>query len=327
MNHSIPTWAWLSFGAIVLSVLVVDLLAHRGNRVDSFRRALLWSGVWIGLALVFGVGVFCALGRTAGQEYLGAWLMEKSLSVDTLFVFLLVFRRLGIPPEHERRVLSWGVFSAFLMRGVFVAVGTALSARFRLVFELFGALLLVTAVRMLRRPHAPRGWLIGRLQQILRCTRRLEGKRFLADVEGRTHATPLLVALLAVELTDMVFALDSIPAAFAITRQPFIVYTSNVFALLGLRSLYLVVARAMDDLRYLRHGLAAMLAFAGVKMLLGRWVELGPLLSLCVIVLCMGTAVTVSVLDRNGRLGRGHSRAAGPFANGRARAMAQRRAA
>jgi tellurite resistance protein TerC len=299
----VPVWAWAALAAIVSAALVIDLLAHRGDRVDSKRRALAWSLVWVGVAIAFNGFVALQFGIQAGEEFLATYLLEKSLSVDNLFVFLLVFSALGIPAAEQRRVLTWGIIGAVVFRGILIFVGAAVVQHWHGVLYAFGALLLVAAVKLARAPdEAGESKLLAWLERHLPWTRTLHGHRFFTRVGTRRVATPLLVALIAIELTDIVFAIDSVPAAFAITEEPFVIYSSNLFAILGLRALYVVLAGALAELRYLRYGLAAVLAFAGLKLLLASWISLPPLVSVAIIALLIGSAVIAS-LRANRRLG------------------------
>jgi len=297
MSIEVPLWGWGVAGVLVVAMVLLDLVAHRGDQVDSRRRALVWSLVWIALALAFGVFVTIYLGSEAGEQYFAAYLLEKSLSIDNLFLFLIVFRSLGIPPREQRRVLTWGVIGALVTRGLFIALGSAALARWHWISYAFGGLLLVTAVRLMRpaRTHEEVRALRW-LQRRVPISEDLDGHHFLTRRSGRWVATPLLVALVAIEATDLVFALDSLPAAFAITEEPFLIYTSNILALLGLRALYSVLAGMLASLRYLSYGLAAVLAFAGAKMLASAWIHVPPWISVGVIVGCIGVATLASVL-------------------------------
>ena len=300
----IPTWMWLVFGGLVAVLVVVDLAAHRGDHVDSKRRALAWSLGWVGIAVAFGVFVATQLGRTAGEEYFAAYLLEKSLSIDNLFLFLVIFAALKIPSAEQRRVLTWGIIGALVSRALFIGLGGAALHEWRAISYVFGAILLVTAAKLLRAPAHDAGppKILGWLTKRLPWTTELHGHHFIArvpDAAGvvRRVGTPLLLALLAIELTDVVFALDSVPAAFAVSDEPFIVYSSNVFAILGLRALYVVLAQLLADLRYLRFALAAVLAFAGGKLIAAQLgVHVSPALSVAVIVVCISTAVVASLL-------------------------------
>ena len=299
--HSIevPIWAWGLLAGLMLVLVAVDLFAHRGDHTDSKRRALLWSAAWIGVSLLFNGWVAYRFGAEAGEQFLAAYLLEKSLSVDNLFVFLVIFGALQIPTSEQRRVLTWGILGALVTRGLFIAAGAAVLQRWSFVAYVFGALLIFTAAKLLREPE-PEGEpkLIGWLERHLPWTRERDGHHFFTRRTGKLLATPLFIALVAIELTDVIFAIDSVPAAFAVSDTPFIVYSSNVFAILGLRALYVVLAGALADLRYLRVGLSAVLAFAGVKMLITKWVHIPPLLSVGVILACIGTAVVASLVHR-----------------------------
>jgi tellurite resistance protein TerC len=293
---------WAVFWTVAAVALAADIAVARvGGR--SVRGALLWSGIWIVLALLFGAWVAMRLGGDAGLTYLSAYLLEKSLSVDNLFVFALIFSQTGIPAALQHRALFWGVVGALIMRAVLIAGGIYLLARFHWVVYPFAALLLFTAVRMLWGEEKQRqlveascslctSW-IARFVQIIPVS---QGQRLLVRKNGRLYATPLLVALVAIETTDLVFAVDSIPAVLAVTRDPFLVYTSNVFALLGLRSLYFVLAGAIRRLRFLRPALAIMLLFAAAKMLLADVIEIPPTVSLAVIASIFLVAVAASLL-------------------------------
>jgi tellurite resistance protein TerC len=292
----VPAWAWGLLAGVMLVVVSIDLFAHRGDRIDSRRRALVWSLVWIAAAIAFGVFVAAWFGAPAAEQYFAAYLLEKSLSVDNLFLFLVVFTALGIPADEQRRVLTWGIVGALVTRGVFIALGAAVLHRWHEITYVFGAILVVTALKMLRETGGGSPRLMTWLERHLPWTRERAGHQFFVRQGGRWLATPLLVALLAIELTDVVFALDSIPAAFAISEEPFIVYSSNVFAVLGLRALYVVLVGAIADLRYLRYGLSAVIAFAGVKLLAAPWFTVSPLVSVAVIAVVIGAAVATSLV-------------------------------
>ena len=292
----VPAWAWGLLAGVMLVFVSIDLFAHRGDRLDSRRRALAWSLGWIAAAVAFGVFVAARFGAPAAEQYFAAYLLEKSLSVDNLFLFLVVFTALGIPAAEQRRVLTWGIVGALVTRGVFIALGAAVLHRWHEITYVFGAILVVTALKMLRETDGASQRLLPWLERHLPWTSERAGHHFVVRRAGRWVATPLLVALLAIELTDVVFALDSIPAAFAVSEQPFIVYSSNVFAVLGLRALYVVLVGAIADLRYLRYGLSAVLAFAGAKMLAAPWLVVSPIVSVAVIALVIGAAVAASLV-------------------------------
>jgi tellurite resistance protein TerC len=299
--------AWALFAAFVLVMLAVDLYASRGSsrieRGTSLRSASLWTAAWIGLALLFGLLVLAFYGPHAALTYLTAYLIEKSLSIDNIFVFVLIFADLAIPPSQQRRVLYWGVLGALVMRALLIAGGIYLLDRFHWVVYPFALLILLAALRML----------VGRTKEeevvaaacavcgswvarVIPITPVIRGGAFWIRQGRRLVATPLFIALIVVETTDLIFALDSIPAVFAVTRDPFLVYTSNVFAMLGLRSLYFVLAGALERVRYLRLGLAGILAFVGMKMLLGGVVEIPVWVPLVVVVVALGLAIGASAL-------------------------------
>ena len=287
---------WAVFGTVVLTSLAIDM-SLKG--APTLGRASLWSGIWIGLALLFGAWIALRWGSDAGLAYLTAYLLEKSLSVDNLFVFALIFSQTGIPPTLQRRALVWGIVGALLMRAVLIGLGIYLLARFHWVLYPFGVLLLYAAVRMLFGEEKRREVIEGRcslctswVARFVPITPVSEGERFLVRKAGRLYATPLLIALVAIETTDLVFAVDSIPAVFAITRDPFLVYTSNVFALLGLRALYFLLIGAIQNLRFLRTALGIMLLFVAAKMFLADLIEIPSGISLAFIV----TVFTVSIV-------------------------------
>ncbi len=294
-------WIWAGFVAFVVALLALDLgVFHREDRVAGTREALAWSGVWVALALVFGAGVFWRSGAERGWEYLAGYLIEKSLSVDNLFVFAVLFGALGIPPIYQHRVLFWGILSALVLRAAMIFGGAALLARFHWLIYLFGGFLVATGVKLwLQRgaeSHPERGLALRLVRRIVPSTSRLDGHAFFTREGGRRVATPLFFALVAIEATDVVFAVDSIPAIFAVTDDPFIVFTSNVFAILGMRSLYFALAGLLDRFTYLKTGLAAVLAFVGAKMIASGWVKVAPLASLGVIAAILGAAVAASLL-------------------------------
>ena len=272
-----PVWAWAAFLAFVIAMLALDVLVlHRGAHEISLREAGVWSAVWIIIGLGFGGLVWAWAGAGTAQAYLAGYLIEKSLSVDNIFLFAAIFSAFAIPARYQHRVLMFGIIGALLMRAAFIAAGISLLEAIHPVIYVFGAMLLVAAFNMLRGgTHAPpqRSRALRWLRRWLPVTDRLHGQRFILRADdgrqrGRLLATPLLLALVVVETTDVIFAVDSIPAILAVTTDPFVVYTSNVFALLGMRALYFLLAGAAGRLRYLRPGLAVILAAVAVKLLL-----------------------------------------------------------
>jgi len=300
LSSQFPLWAWASFGAAVLVMLALDLYVHRGNHTVSRRGAIIWSAVWVGTGLLFGVLVWIVAGGQQAQEYLAAYLIEQSLSLDNLFVFLIVFQSLNIPRDQQHRVLFWGIFGAIIFRGLFIFGGVAAIERWSWIDDVFGALLLVGAYRAARENPAEQSEnrAVRWLARFLPITHEIHGKHFVAEEAERRVATPLLIALLAIEVTDIVFAIDSVPAVFSISRARLVIYSSNIFAILGLRALYTVLAHTIGELEYLHYGLAGVLAFAGVKLILGAAVPLPPLVSVGVVVLMIGAATWASMRAR-----------------------------
>jgi tellurite resistance protein TerC len=312
---------WVGFTAVIVGLLTVDLLLIGDSPVD-LRRAVILSVVWIGLGLAFGVVIFVWQGPERGLEFLAGFLIEKSLSADNLFVFMLLFSNFGVPLDLQRRVLFWGILGAMVMRGTLILLGGALVARFDWVLYLFGGFLIYAAIRVgmvkrVEQVEAERHPVVRLLRRVLPLTTGFRGPGFFVREGGRLKATPLLVVLVAVEATDLVFAVDSIPAIFAVTRDTFIVYSSNVFAMLGLRSLYLVLMAAQARLRHMRPALAIILGFAGMKLLLHSVIEIPVAVSMGVILGILSIALVASL--------RKPGDAAGP-AHGTARAAADHRA-
>jgi tellurite resistance protein TerC len=297
-------WVWGLFGALVLAMLALDLGAlRRSDGEPSFRSAVHWSAAWIGVGVAFGGIIFALYGSEAALMYYTAYALEKSLSIDNIFVFVLIFAELQIPAAEQRRVLYWGVLGALIMRAIFIALGVFLLARFHWIIYPFAALILFAAVRILFGQEKEREVVVNAcavcstwVARIIPITPVLLGHRFWVRQNGRLLATPLFIALVLVEVTDAVFALDSIPAVFAVTQDPFLIYTSNIFAMLGLRSLYILLGGAISRLRYLRFGLAFILAFVGVKLLLGEVVEIPAWISLGVILGAVAVSAAFSLM-------------------------------
>jgi tellurite resistance protein TerC len=268
----VPMWLWWAFAATVVVALAIDLLAHRGAHVIGFREAAWWSAVWVGLAVVFGGVVFAVLGTTAGVEYTTAWLLEKSLSVDNLFVFALIFAYFKVPREYQHRVLFYGVMGALVFRGIFLTLGVAVVSQFTVVLFVFAAILLYSAYKLLRDSDdsfdPSTSIALRLLRRIVPVREEYAGTRFFVREAGKRVATPLLAVLVAIEAADLVFAVDSVPAVLAVSDDPFIVYTSNAFAILGLRALYFLLAGMLHRFHLLSRGLAIILAFIGVKLVL-----------------------------------------------------------
>ena len=294
-------WLWVGFNLFVLAMLAIDLgVFHRKAHIVSLKEAAIWSVVWIALALLFNVGVYFWRGSATALEFLTGYLIEKSLSVDNIFVFVLIFTALSVPATSQHRVLFWGILGALLMRGALILVGSVLLKEFHWIIYVFGAFLIFTGIQMaLHRhdePHPEKNPLIGLVRRFLPMTSHYEGDRFFVRRAGRWLATPLLLVLLVVESTDLVFAVDSIPAILAVTQDPFIVYTSNVFAILGLRSLYFVLAGVVGKFYYLKLGLSVILVFVGVKMMLVDIYKIPITFSLMVIAAVLTISVVASLL-------------------------------
>lgn len=287
---------------LVLGLLALDLkVFHRNAHAVTKKEAVVWSVVWIVLALLFNVGIYLLSGSERALEFFTGYLIEKSLSIDNVFVFLMIFSYFAVPAEYQHKVLFWGILGALLLRALFIAVGAVLLQNFHWVVYLFGAFLIITAVKFFikkdgaptRLEHNPA---IKLLQRLMPVTERYEDAKFFVRRQGQWLATPLLVVLLVVESTDLVFALDSIPAIFAVTGDPFIIYTSNVFAVLGLRTVYFLLAGVIEHFVYLHHGLGAILGFVGIKMVLADVYKIPIGLSLIVISSILGIAIVASLL-------------------------------
>jgi tellurite resistance protein TerC len=300
-------WLWIGFNVLVLAMLAVDLgVFHRNAHEVKLKEAGLWSVVWISLALLFNLGVFHFGGRQAGLEFLTGYLIEKALSVDNIFVFVLMFSFFQVPAKYQHRVLFWGIVGALLMRGAMIFAGAALISRFHWIIYVFGAFLVVTGIKMAlqRESHVDpdANPVIRLLKRVIPVTAGYHGQSLFVRGESRPGsgvrwlATPLFIVLVAVETTDLIFAVDSIPAIFAVTSDPFLVYTSNVFAILGLRALYFLLAGVIHRFHYLKLGLSTVLVFVGAKMLLTDVYKVPIGLSLVVIAVVLAVSVVASLL-------------------------------
>lgn len=299
MAHSI--WFWVLFNLFVLAMLAVDLgVFHRKAHEVTLREAGVWSAVWVTLALGFNAWIWSYAGPQAGLEFLTGYLIEKSLAVDNIFVFVMIFSYFAVPAKYQHRVLFWGIIGALLMRGAFIGVGAYVLHRWHWVIYIFGGILVITAIKMLikRGEEADLGknFLIRWVSSVMPMTREYRGQAFAVREHGKWLATPLLLVLVVVEFSDLVFAIDSIPAIFAITSDPFLVYTSNVFAILGLRSMYFLLAGIVHKFVYLRTGLAIVLAFVGIKMMIVDIYKIPTLWSLAVVILLIAGSVVLSML-------------------------------
>jgi len=294
----VTPWVVFLVGVAVLLIVDLGLVGRRGETMPT-RTALAWSAVWISFGLSFSLAVWAWRGGVAAQEYLAGYLIEESLSIDNLFVFMIVFGSLGIALRYQRKVLFWGILGAIVLRGTFIFVGVSMLQRFEWVIYLFGALLVFTAYRLIRS-HGVQ--VDPERNPLVRIARRLfpidvdyEGNAFTVRKAGRRMLTPLVIALVAVESADVVFAVDSVPAVLAVTSDPFVAFTSNVCAILGLRALYFALAGSLQRFEYLSWGLAIVLGFVGVKMLLSQVLHIPVYISLGVIVAAVGGAVLFSL--------------------------------
>lgn len=306
-----PIWIWIAFNVFVLAMLALDLgVFHRHSHAVSVKEALTWSAVWIGLAMVFNTLIYFFWDRLspgsvysnqeAALSFLTGYIIEKSLSVDNIFVFVLIFTFFAVPAAYQHRVLFWGVLGALVMRAILILVGAALLKQFHWIIYIFGAFLVFTGIKMafhkdeeMQPHHNP---LVRALKRIMPVTDHYEGESFFVRHAGKLMATPLFVVLLVIESTDLVFAVDSIPAIFAVTKDPFIVYTSNIFAIMGLRSLYFVLASVINKFHYLKLGLSVVLTFVGVKMLLTDLFKIPIGLSLGVIIGVLAISIIASLV-------------------------------
>jgi len=306
VHESLPAvttsiWFWVAFHIGVFIAIGIDLFTfHRRNRELSMTAAARRSALWVLVSLGFNALVWRFKGPHHGLDFLTAYLVEYSLSADNIFVFVLIFAHFRVPPRAQHRVLVWGVLGALIMRGTMIICGIALVHRFHFVLYLFGLFLLLTAIRMLFRKHQPddfaESWVVRVCRRIFPITREFHDEHFKVRLDSRWMLTPLALTMIVIELTDLLFAVDSIPAVFAITRDPFIAYTSNICAILGLRSLYFLLAGLMDRFVYLRTGLALVLGFVGLKMIVADYVPLPRSLSLGVIVLILAVTIIVSMI-------------------------------
>jgi tellurite resistance protein TerC len=291
---------WIAFNVGVLALLAFDLgVFHRHPRVVKFREAMLWTVFWVALAAGFAVLVYFWRGHQKALEFTAGYLIEESLSVDNLFVFLMLFNYFRVEPKYQRKVLSWGIVGALVTRGVFILVGVGVLRLFHWVIYIFGAFVLYTAFKLVRGEQEQidpeRNWALRVVRRWVPITPEYDGDHFFVDRAGRRFATMLFVTVIVVESTDILFAADSIPAVLAISNDPFIVYTSNVFAILGLRSLYFALAGMMEAFHLLHYGLAGILAFIGVKMLISGWIQIPTYIALAVVggILAMSVAASL----------------------------------
>ena len=292
---------WTVFFAMIAGMLALDLgVFHRKERRTSLREALFWSIFWTLVALAFNYWVYIRFGPGPGMEFLTGYVIERSLSFDNIFVFIVIFNYFAVPAQYQHRVLFWGIIGALVSRGIFIAMGTALLERFEFLIYVFGAFLLYTGFKILREKeqeiHPEQNPVVRLFQRFVPLTHHYHGKSFFVRENGKLMATPLMLVLVVVEATDVVFAVDSIPAIFAITLDPFIIFTSNIFAILGLRALYFLLAGLMHKFRYLSVGLGLVLVFIGAKMLVHHWVAIPTNWSLGIVLGILTVAMVASLL-------------------------------
>lgn len=302
-HYAITTWTWVGFLIFVILMLALDLgVFHKKLHKVKIKEALTWSAVWIGLALIFNIGIYLFIDKIKAVEFFTAYIVEKSLSVDNLFVFVMLFTYFKIDEKYQHEVLFWGILGALIMRAIFIFAGIALLEKFDWVIYIFGIFLLFTGFKMFvqkdHTPHPERNPLVKGFKKIFPVTETMHDGKFFVKINARTFATPLFVVLLVVEFTDLIFAVDSIPAVLAISQDSFIVFTSNVFAILGLRALYFALAGIMQYFYYLKYGLSVILVFIGAKMILNEIYEhfIDNMLSLFVILGVLAVSIFISLM-------------------------------
>lgn len=305
VDLSVSGAAWIALLSAIALLLAIDLYRHRKAHAPSTREAAIESAIWVACGLAFAAIVGFAFGAGAFGEYVSGYLIEKSLSVDNVFVWSMLFATLSVPVKYQHRVLFWGIFGALTLRALFIFLGTALIGRFWWVLLVFGVFLVYTGIRIIRHradegeDQTTRG--LGILRRVMPISNEFDGQRFFTKIDGRLAATPLLAALFVVEVTDIIFAVDSVPAILAVSQEPFLVFSSNAFAILGLRAMYFLLATAKERFHYLSHALGGILIFVGAKMAVSHWYHLNTYLSLGIIVMMLGGAIFFS-LQRTRRL-------------------------
>src|ERR671922_164780 len=297
---TVAPWIWIAFVVFVLGMLFIDLfLFHRDAHEVSTREGAMWVAIWMSMGLAFTFVIWAWQGGTAAGEYIAGYLLEYSLSADNIFVFVLIFSYFAVPQALQHRVLFWGIVGALIFRAGFILAGAALLERFEFLFYVFGAFLVFTGIRMARHEqvevHPDSNFVLRLARRFIRISPVYHGQSFIVRENGRRVATPLLAVLIVVETTDIIFAVDSIPAIFGVTRNPFLVFSSNAFAILGLRALYFLLAQMMRRFRYLQVGLSAILVFIGIKMLINHWIHVPIWASLSFILLTLTISVWISL--------------------------------
>lgn len=299
MHHTV---GWIVFSFIIVFLLFLDLgVFNRKAHVISLKEAVITSGIWISIAFVFNIGIYFYNGEQQAIEFLTGYIVEKALSVDNIFVIIMIFNVFQIPPQFQHKILFWGILGAIIMRGTMIFLGIALIEKFHWIFYVFGALLIYSAIKMAAKKDDEeidfeQKWYIKFLKKLYPISSNRENGKFLIKENGKTHITPLFLTLIAVEFTDVIFAIDSIPAIFAITTDSFIVFTSNIFAILGLRSLYFALAGIIEIFHFLKYGLAFILGFVGIKMIVMDFIKIPLLLSLIIILGTLSVSVFMSII-------------------------------
>ena len=301
-------WLWAGFGVFVVAMLALDLgVFHRKSHQVAVKESLLWTGLWVMLALLFNAGVWYWFGAERGLEFLTGYVIELSLSVDNLFVFLLIFAYFKVPAQYQHKVLFWGIIGALVLRLVFISAGIALIEQFHWVIYLFGGVLVISGIKLAldkdKEVHPEKNPLLRLFRSVVPVTSDYHAGRWVTRVNGRLMVTPLLVVLIAIETADLVFAVDSVPAVLAITREPFIVYASNVFAMLGLRSMFFALAGIMRLFCFIHYGLSAVLVFVGLKMILSDFYKIPTVASLLIVSCILSVSIMASLLRTMRRRG------------------------
>jgi len=299
VDLDVPVWCWFLLTGLIVGMLAIDLFRHRDDHEPSPREALVESGVWVACGLGFSAFIFVQFGGPAFGEYISGYLIEKSLSVDNVFVWSMLFTTMAIPLKYQHRVLFWGIFGALALRAMFVILGSALITKFWWVLLVFGVFLVYTGTKIIRHRadeaerESTRG--LGLLRKVMPVTEEFDGHKFFTRFNGRRAATPLLAALVVIEVTDIIFAVDSVPAILAVSNEPYIVLSSNAFAILGLRAMYFLLANAREKFHYLSHALGGILIFVGVKMTVSHWYHMNTFVSLAIIILMLTAAIVFSI--------------------------------
>ena len=298
VDLDVPTWAWIALAVALLVMLAIDLYRHREAHAPTAREAVIETIGWITCGLLFGVVIWIGFGGEAFGEYIAGYLIEKSLSVDNVFVWSILFSTMAIPLKYQHRVLFWGIFGALVLRLIFILAGTALISRFWQLLVVFGVFLIWSGIKIIRHSddegESTSTMGLGLLKRFIPVTEELDGQKFFTVKNGVRAATPLFAALVVVELTDVVFALDSVPAILAVSNEPYLVFASNAFAILGLRAMYFLLANARERFHYLSHALGGILIFVGIKMAIGHWYHLNTYISLAIIIGMLIAAVIFS---------------------------------